>query len=82
MRTVFLSFLSVLFSCFQIRASLQAENLALRHPINVLRRGVRRRLRLSSADRLSQAQAMPPWVGGGIWSHDSCWKFDALFKTR
>src|SRR5712692_6803835 len=52
MRTVFLSFLSALRSCFQSRACLQVENLALRHQINVLRRGGQRRLRLSCADRL------------------------------
>src|SRR3989449_1183835 len=52
MRTVFLSFLSALCSCFQSRACLQVENLALRRQINVLRRGGRRRLRLSCADRL------------------------------
>ncbi len=63
MRTVFLSFLSVLFSCFQTRASLQAENLALRHQINVLRRGVRRRLRLSSADRFLWAWLSRLWRG-------------------
>src|SRR5437867_4898195 len=52
MRTVFLSFLSALCSCFQSRACLQVENLALRHQINVLRRGGRRRLPLKSGDRL------------------------------
>ena len=52
MRTVFLSFLSALRSCFQSRACLQVENLALRHQINVLRRCGRRRLPLNSSDRL------------------------------
>ena len=52
MRTVFLSFLSALRSCFESRACLQVENLALRHQINVLRRGGRRRLPLKSGDRL------------------------------
>src|SRR5437867_518091 len=51
MRTVFLSFLSALCSCFQSRACLQVENLALRHQINVLRRGGRRQLPLKSGDR-------------------------------
>jgi putative transposase len=52
MRTVFLSLFSAMCSCFRTRVSLQMENLALRHQINVLRRGVGRRLRLSCADRL------------------------------
>ncbi len=52
MRTVFLSFLSTLCSCFRNRAYLQFENLVLRHQINVLRRSGLRRLRLSCVDRL------------------------------
>ncbi len=63
MRTVFLSFLSALRSCFESRACLQVENLALRHQINVLRRGGRRRLRLSCADRLLWVWLSRLWTG-------------------
>jgi hypothetical protein len=39
-------------SIFQSRAALELENLALRHPIAVLRRSAAKRLKLTSADRL------------------------------
>jgi hypothetical protein len=39
-------------SIFPSRAALELENLALRHPIAVLRRSAAKRLRLTSADRL------------------------------
>jgi hypothetical protein len=51
MRTLFFSLFSALLSCLRSRASLQVENLALRHQINVLQRSDRRRLRLSLGDR-------------------------------
>src|SRR5712692_4329967 len=54
MRTVFLPLFSALLSCLRRRAPLQVENLALRHQINVLRRGGRRRLPLKSGDRQAQ----------------------------
>ena len=63
MRTVFLSFLSALCSCFQSRACLQVENLALRHQINVLRRGRRRRLPLKPGDRLLWVWLSRLWTG-------------------
>ena len=63
MQTVFLSFLSALCSCFQSRACLQVENLALRHQINVLRRGGRRRLPLKPGDRLLWVWLSRLWTG-------------------
>ena len=66
MRTVFLSFLSALCSCFQSRASLQVENLALRHQINVLRRGRRRRLPLKPGGRLLWVWLSRLWTGWGF----------------
>jgi putative transposase len=48
----FLAFLSVLRSSVRSRTALQLENLALRHQINVLRRSIRNRPRLSPGDRL------------------------------
>jgi putative transposase len=51
MRTLFFSLFSALLSCLRSRASLQVENLALRHQINALQRSDRRRLRLSPGDR-------------------------------
>ena len=62
MFTVLLSFLSALDSCFQSRASLQFENLALRHQINVLRRRGRRPL-LKSGDRLLWVWLARLWTG-------------------
>ncbi len=52
MFTLFFSFLGTLRSCFQTRAALQLEILALRHQINVLRRMLRGRVRLTEVDRL------------------------------
>ena len=40
-------------SLMKSRGRLQAENLVLRHPVNILRRRASRRLRLSNADRLA-----------------------------
>ena len=42
----------LLLGLFKSPAQLQAENTALRHQLNVLRRGAPRRLRLTTADRL------------------------------
>ncbi len=50
MFTLFSSFLGTLSSCFQTRAALQLEILALRHQINVLRRSQRGRVRLTEVD--------------------------------
>jgi putative transposase len=55
--TLLFSFLSTLRSCFQTRAALQLEILALRHQINVLRRSQRGRVRLTEVDRL-----LWPWL--------------------
>jgi len=52
----------VLSSPFRARAALQLENLALRHQIGVLPRSVKKRPRLTAADRILWA-----WLGG-IWS--------------
>jgi hypothetical protein len=41
-------------SIFQSRAALELENMALRHPIAVLRRSAAKRLKLTSADPYSQ----------------------------
>ena len=49
-------------SFFRARAALQLENLALRHQIGVLQRSVRKRPRLTAADRILWA-----WLCG-IWS--------------
>src|SRR5215472_14510597 len=38
--------------CFKIRATLQLENIALRHQINVLSRSQRGRVRLRKTDRI------------------------------
>src|SRR6266853_1708162 len=52
MFTLFVSLLSSVPACFRTRAALQAEILALRHQLLVLRRSGRgHKLRLSSADR-------------------------------
>jgi hypothetical protein len=50
MFTLFFSFLGTLRSCFQTRAALQLEILALRHRIIVLRRSQRGRVRLREVD--------------------------------
>jgi transposase InsO family protein len=63
MRTVFLSFLSALCSCFRSGTCLRLENLALRHQINVLRRRGRRQLHLSNADRLLWVCLSRLWTG-------------------
>ena len=63
MRTMILSLFSAFLSCFQSRACLQVENLALRHQINVLRRGARRRLPLKSGDRLLWVWLSRLWTG-------------------
>src|ERR1035437_9420127 len=63
MLTLFLSFLGTLRSCFQTRAALQLEILALRHQINVLRRSQRGRVRLTELDRLLWAWLLPLWSG-------------------
>jgi hypothetical protein len=62
MLAVLLSFLSALCSCLQSRACLQLENHALRHQINVLRRGGRRLL-LKPGDRLFWVWLARFWKG-------------------
>jgi hypothetical protein len=51
MLTLFFSFLGTLRFCFQTRAALQSEILALRHQINELRRSHCGRVRLTEVDR-------------------------------
>jgi hypothetical protein len=57
------SSLGTLRSCFQTRAALQLEILALRHQINVLRRSQRGRVRLTGMDRLLWAWLLHLWSG-------------------
>src|SRR5438094_5878242 len=63
MFTLFFSFLGTLRSCFQTRAALQLEILALRHQINVLRRAQRGRVRLTRVDRLLWTWLLHLWSG-------------------
>jgi len=63
MLILFISFLGTLRSCFQTRAALQLEVLALRHQINVLRRSQRGRARLTGLDRLLWAWLLHLWSG-------------------
>jgi hypothetical protein len=49
-------------SLFRTRAALQLENLALRHQIGVLQRSVKKRPKLTAADRILWA-----WLCG-VWS--------------
>ena len=63
MFTLFFSSLGTLRSCFQTRAALHLENLALRHQINILRRAQRGRVHLTSADRLFWTWLMHLWSG-------------------
>src|SRR5438094_787878 len=63
MFTLFFSFLGTLRSCFQTRAALQLEILALRHQINVLRRSQRGRVRLTRVDRLLWTWLLHQWSG-------------------
>ncbi len=63
MFTLFFSFLGTLRSCFQTRAALQLEILALRHQINVLRRSQRGRVRLTEVDRLLWTWLLYLWPG-------------------
>jgi hypothetical protein len=53
---------AALSSLLKSRASLQLENLALRHPIGVLQRSTKKRPRLTVADRLLWA-----WLSG-VWA--------------
>src|SRR6266850_1767336 len=52
MKAILSSFLSMLRSCFQTRASMQIEILALRHQLAVLQRRTQKRPSLRTADRL------------------------------
>jgi hypothetical protein len=59
---VLLVMVGALSSLFRARAAFQLENLALRHQIGVLQRSVKKRPRLTAADRILWA-----WLCG-IWS--------------
>ena len=63
MFTLFFTLLGTIRSCFQTRAALQLEILALRHQINVLRRLQRGRIRLTEVDRLLWAWLLNLWSG-------------------
>ncbi len=63
MFTLFFSLLGALRSCFQTRAALQLEILALRHQINVLRRAQRGRVRLTRVDGLLWTWLLHLWSG-------------------
>jgi hypothetical protein len=54
--------LTVARDCFRTRAALQMEVLALRHPLNVLRRSVKR-AKLTAADRFLWARLSRYWTG-------------------
>jgi putative transposase len=49
---ILLTVISVFRSAFRSRAAVELENSALRHQLNVLKRSVKHRPRLTSADRL------------------------------
>jgi hypothetical protein len=53
---------SILASPFKSKCQLEAENVALRHQVVVLRRQVRGRVRLSSLDRLVLVQLLLTWI--------------------
>ena len=59
---VLLVLVGALSSLFRARAALQLENLALRHQIGVLQRSVKKRPKLTAADRILWA-----WLCG-VWS--------------
>ncbi len=61
MPTLLATLLGTLFSMFRSRASLEIENLALRHQIGVLQRSVRKRPKLTSGDRLLWAWLSRIW---------------------
>jgi hypothetical protein len=63
MFTLLFSFLGTIRSCFQTRAAMQLEILALRHQINVLRRSQRGRVRLTEVDGLLWAWLLHLWSG-------------------
>ncbi len=63
MFTLFFSFLGTLRSCFQTRAALQLQILALRHQINVLRRSQRGRVRRAEVGRVLWAWLLRLWSG-------------------
>jgi putative transposase len=63
MFTLFFSLLGSLRSCFQTRAALQLEILAIRHQINVLLRAQRGRVRLTRVDRLLWTLLLHLWSG-------------------
>jgi hypothetical protein len=54
--------LTVARDCFRTRAALQMEVLALRHPLSVLRRSVKR-AKLTAADRFLWARLSRYWTG-------------------
>src|ERR1700730_11862595 len=56
MRIFLTTLLASVRSIFQSRAALELENLALRHPIAVLRRSAAKPLKLTPADRLLRAE--------------------------
>ena len=55
-------FLAAVLSLLKSRASLQLENIALRHQIGVLQRSAKKRLRLNAADRLLWAWLSRVWT--------------------
>ena len=55
----------VLVAPFKSKSRLEAENVALRHQLVVLRRQVRRRVRLTNGDRLFFAQ-LYRWFPGAL----------------
>src|SRR6185369_12315385 len=63
MRGIIKLVIAELLSLFKSRCQLHAENVALRHQVNVLRRGAPRRLCLTSVDRLLFVWLYRLWPG-------------------
>jgi hypothetical protein len=56
-------FITLLRSAFRSRAAVELENLALRHQLNVLKRSVKRRPKLTTVDRLLWVVLSRVWSG-------------------
>ena len=69
MKALLSSFLYMLRSCFQTRASMQIEILALRHQLGVLQRRTTKRASLRTADRLLWVMLSRLW---GQWRTRAC----------
>jgi putative transposase len=61
MQHILITTLTFLVSCFKSRATLQLENIALRHQINIPRRKAPKRLRIIRWDRLILGATQRLW---------------------